>query len=82
MADDPAHSRKTTITPEVFRDEAESAGKKLESRLREDLHTGKRTDQLVSFEWKPYGYILNDVMTAFETEVGHITFVRKEPNIT
>lgn len=64
------------ITPEVFRVKAESAGRRLESRLREDLHTGKQTDQLVSFRWEPYEDILNDLMAAFETEVGHDAFVR------
>jgi hypothetical protein len=81
MADDNTPAREI-ITPEMFRDKAESAGKKLESRLRGDLHTGKQTDQLVSFRWEPYEDVLNDVMTAFETKVGHIALVRKEPNVT
>jgi hypothetical protein len=81
MADDPAPPRDKTITPEVFRDKAVSAGKRLESRLKEDLDSGTKTLGVVSFKTKRYEKILNDVMTAFETKVCHIAFVQKEPNI-
>jgi len=81
MADDSVPIQSTTITPEVFRFKAESAGKKLKSRLKEDLHTGITNPQFVSFKWEPYEDVLNDVMTAFKTKVGHMAFVCKEPNI-
>jgi hypothetical protein len=81
MADDPAPAQDTDITPEVFRDKAESAGKKLESRLKEDLHSGTKTLGVISFKTKPYEDILDDVMTAFRTEVCYIAFIHQEPNI-
>jgi hypothetical protein len=81
MADDPAPAQDTTITPEVFRDKAKCAGKKLESRLKEDLHTGTRNPQFVSFRREPYEDVLNEVMTAFKTKVGHLAFLCKERNI-
>jgi len=81
MADDPAPAQATIITPEVFRDKAETAGKKLDSRLKEHLHTGSKNPQFVSFKREPYEDVLEDVMTAFKTEVGHMPFVCKEWNI-
>lgn len=72
MADDPVLAQDTSITPEVFRDKAESAGKKLESKLKEDLHTSTRNPQFVSFKRESYEDVLNDVMTAFKTKVGHL----------
>jgi hypothetical protein len=80
MADDNTPAREI-ITPEMFRDKAESAGKKLESRLKADLDSGTKTLGVVSFKTKPYEDILNDVMTAFKTKVCCIAFVHMEPNI-
>lgn len=82
MADDPVLVQDTSITPEVFRDKAESAGKKLETRLKENLHTGTRNPQFVSFKRELYEDILNDVMTAFKTKVGHMAIACKERNTT
>jgi hypothetical protein len=79
MADASAPARSTTITPEQFRDIAESAGKELEGRLQEDQDSGKRTLGVVSFE--KYEGVLKEVMTAFEKEVGHISFVLDKSDI-
>jgi hypothetical protein len=81
MADASAPARSTTITPEQFRDIAESAGKELEGRLQEDQDSGKRTLGVVSFEIKKYEGVLKEVMTAFEKEVGHISFVLDKSDI-
>jgi hypothetical protein len=82
MADNSAPVQDATITPEAFRDKAESAGKKLQSRLKEDRHTGIEKPQLVSFRWDKYEDVLHDVVTAFKTEVGPPVYVCKELNIT
>lgn len=69
MADDPAPARDASITPEEFRDVAESAGLRLKAAMQKHMESVTKTSGFEPIPIERYRNDLEHVMRCFETKV-------------